>query len=160
MPEAEVVEPARAADRQIGDGGDAALQQLRQGHRGRGPGVLCIEPEHRQIFVERTLAELVAADLLGQALVGRFGEGMAVHVDEAGNGHETRARNHAVRRAGIARSDMQDFVAREHQVGVGEIDVPLFGLVPANSEVEALNTRGSCTHLDLPFTGKTGMIGP
>ena len=133
----EVVRPAGARHRKIGDGRHAALQQLRDRDLGGGACIFGIEAEHRQIFVERALAELVAAILLGEALVGGLGEGMAVDVDEAGDGHHPLALDDRVDRARVARSDMGDLVALEHEIGIFEIDVSPLGLVPRNDVVEA-----------------------
>ncbi len=155
----EIVEPAGAADREVGDGGDAALQQLRQRHRGRGAGILGVEAEHRQKFVERTLAQFVAADLLGQALVGRLGEGVAVHIDEAGDGHEARAVDHAVGGSGVARADMQDFAAGEHQVGVARDRRAAARTRPRRRRGRGGGRGWFLRSSFLPFAGKTGMIG-
>ena len=66
----EVVDPAVACHRQVGDGRDAALQQF--GHRDlrRGTGILGIEAEDGEVFVERTLAELVAYSSVRPLLAG------------------------------------------------------------------------------------------
>ncbi len=135
-----------ARHREIGDGGDAALQQLRQRDLRRGAGILGIEAEHREVFVERALPQLVAAILLGQALVGGLGERMAVDVDQARDRHEPPAVDRGVDRAGEARPDMGDLVALEHQVGVVEIDVALFRIVPGDDMVEVRDASGFAAH--------------
>ena len=61
---------------------------------------------------------------------------MAVHVDEARDRHEALAVDRGVGRAGIARSDMDDLVALEHEVAAVEIDVALLGIVPRHDVVE------------------------
>jgi len=61
---------------------------------------------------------------------------MAVHVDEAWDRHEALAVDRGVGRAGIARSDMDDLVAFEHEVTAVEIDVAAFRLVPRHQVVE------------------------
>ena len=86
---------------------------------------------------------------------------MAVHVDQAGDGHEAACpRSVAVGRAGIARPDMDDLVALEHEVAAVEIDVALLGLVPGHDVVEVRDADGSAAHRSLPFAGQTGMIRP
>ena len=75
---------------------------------------------------------------------------MAVHVDEAGDRHEALAVDRRVGGAGVARPDMHDLVAREHEVGVVEIDVPLLGLVPGDDVVEVADVGGFCAHLFFP----------
>ena len=132
----EVVDPAVACHRQVGDGRDAALQQF--GHRDlrRGTGILGIEAEDGEVFVERTLAELVAAILLGEALVGRLREGVTVHIHQTGDRDHPFAVDGRVDRARVARPDMGDLVAFEHEIGVFEVDVSLFGLVPRDDVVE------------------------
>ena len=112
-----------------------------------------------QVFVERALAQLVRAILLGQALVGRLREGMGVHVDEARDRHEALAVDRGVDRAGIARPDMDDLVALEHEVAAVEIDVALLGIVPGDDMVEVRDASGLAAHRSLLFRGQTGMIG-
>ena len=84
---------------------------------------------------------------------------MAVHVDEARDRHEALAVDRAVGGAGVARADMHDLVALEHQVGAVEIDVPLLGLVPGDDVVEVATWVVFALIGFLPFAGKTGMIG-
>jgi hypothetical protein len=155
----EIVDPALAAHRQIGNGGDAALQELGHRHLGRGAGILGVEAEHRQVFVERALPQLVAAILLRQALVGGFGEGMAVHVDEARDRHEPLAVDRGVGRAGVTRPDMDHLVALEHEIAAVEIDMAALGFVPCHDMVEAGDLRrlghgissvGRCLRLEPP----------
>ena len=62
---------------------------------------------------------------------------MAMDVDEAGYGHHPLAVDGRVDRPGVARSDMGDLVVLEYEIGLLEIDVPPFGLVPRNDVVEA-----------------------
>jgi hypothetical protein len=74
--EARSVDPARPRHRQVGDRGDATLQQLGDRDLGGGAGVLGREAIDREVFVERALAQLVGTVFLREALVGGLGKGM------------------------------------------------------------------------------------
>ena len=127
-----IVGPALTRAGQVGDGGDAAFQQLAHRHHTGGAGRIRVEPEHRHEFIQRGLAEARAAQLLQQALVAGLRGRVGMDVDEAWHQHQAAPVDLPVGGAGIALADEAELVALEGDVRPFQIGMAARRLVPGN----------------------------
>ncbi|MNL38593.1 hypothetical protein D3C87_1608170 [compost metagenome] len=132
------VGPARARQRHVHVGGHAAQQHFGHGHLVGVLRRLDAHAKDRHVLVQRTLAQLVAAQFLQQPAVAGLGRRMRVHVDQARHRHQAIAWHDGVGRTGVAGAGVDDGVAAHHQVGVFDIDVRTQFRVPGHQRGQVL----------------------
>jgi hypothetical protein len=131
---AERVEPILARGGEVAHRGDAALHQFAQRDLGCGPPAVGIGLEQRQVFVERAHIELMAADLVGEALQHRLRGRVRVDIDKTRQ--DRKAACVDLDRIGVIgwprRADRGNRAPFDRQVDIPAIDMGLRRLVPGD----------------------------
>ena len=117
------VQPPFHRPREIDHGRDAGQQKFGVGHLHSRPAAVRVQDEGAHALIEPGVVHLRDAMVLPHTLVGGFGMGMRMKVDETRHRAAARAVDGPVRGAFVAAADLHDPVPRKGDISVAEIAV-------------------------------------
>ena len=143
----------RGANRQLRNGGAAALQHLAERHLGCRLSALVVPLDQEGVLEELRHPEMLAREILEEALEVQLVKAMHVQVHQPRHDHHVRAVDDGVRTAAVAPADEGHLVAGEDDVAVGYVCVPARPGVVTDDPVGVLDPRclGHCSPHPLDF---------